>query len=276
MNTNNDFVLAISLTDLTVMRFTDADLAKTYGNTWFVFANQQALFDDKFNVPTASLVALYNAYSAKQVTKFSDRQTAVSRLWDLLTTMVALTTATNERKTKMNEETQTVNTDNIGEDTTQRMSESVAAERSKREAADAARQAKKEEAEKAAAERKQAAADKKAAKDAEKAEKAAAKATAKAERDAAKAAAKAEGGSKTRKSSLAGKLLKHSIGKDADGNVKNPRRPGSYGHTSLQIIIDAGDAGITTEDYVKAGGRMNDLHWDIDHGSAVAEDIAAE
>lgn len=268
MNTNNDFVLAISLANLAAMRFTDADLAKSYGNVWFVFTNQQSLLDDRFNVPTASIVALYNAFSEKKVSKFSDRQTAVSRLWDLLATKVDLTTATNERKTKMDTNDDTtgeVDTSKIADDTSKKMAESVAAERSKREAADAARKEKKEAAEKAAAERKQAAAEKKAAKEAEKADKA-----------AAKAAAKAEGGSKTRKSSLTGKLLKHSLPKDAEGNVKNPRRPGSYGHTSLQIIIDAGDAGITTEDYVKAGGRMNDLHWDIDHGNAVAEDVAAE
>jgi hypothetical protein len=51
--------------------------------------------------------------------------------------------------------------------------------------------------------------------------------------------------------------------------VSNPRRKDSAGYKSLQIIID--NPGILTEDYVKAGGRLNDLRWDLAHGNVRAE-----
>lgn len=49
----------------------------------------------------------------------------------------------------------------------------------------------------------------------------------------------------------------------------NPRRVGSHGYNSMQVIINA--PGITTEDFVKAGGRLNDLRWDIDKDNVRAE-----
>jgi hypothetical protein len=45
----------------------------------------------------------------------------------------------------------------------------------------------------------------------------------------------------------------------------NPRRAGSHGHRSLQIIID--NPGLTVDDYREKGGRLNDLRWDIEHGN---------
>ena len=44
----------------------------------------------------------------------------------------------------------------------------------------------------------------------------------------------------------------------------NPRLPGSNGYHSFKIIAD--NPGIAYEDYLKAGGRNNDLRWDIGHG----------
>jgi hypothetical protein len=49
----------------------------------------------------------------------------------------------------------------------------------------------------------------------------------------------------------------------------NPRRKKSHGYRSLQIVID--NPGITTEDYLAKGGRLNDLAWDIKHGNVKAE-----
>ena len=49
----------------------------------------------------------------------------------------------------------------------------------------------------------------------------------------------------------------------------NPRREGSCGHKSLQIIID--NPGILVEDFIRLGGRSNDLRWDLGHGNATAE-----
>lgn len=49
----------------------------------------------------------------------------------------------------------------------------------------------------------------------------------------------------------------------------NTRRAGSHGYRSLQIVID--NPGITTEEYVAKGGRMNDLRWDLAHGNVRME-----
>ncbi len=48
----------------------------------------------------------------------------------------------------------------------------------------------------------------------------------------------------------------------------NPRRKTSHGYRSLQIILD--NPGLTTEDYLSKGGRLNDLRWDIAHGRVKA------
>jgi hypothetical protein len=75
-----------------------------------------------------------------------------------------------------------------------------------------------------------------------------------------------------RKATAAGqKLFPHEsiLGGDEPKTYVNPRRKGSAGFKSLQIIID--NPGILTEDYVKAGGRLNDLRWDLAHGNVRAE-----
>lgn len=45
--------------------------------------------------------------------------------------------------------------------------------------------------------------------------------------------------------------------------TENPRREGTHGHISMAIVIKAKE--ISYEDYRAAGGRPNDLQWDIDH-----------
>lgn len=60
---------------------------------------------------------------------------------------------------------------------------------------------------------------------------------------------------------------------DAEGKPINPRKPGSFGHTSMNVII--ANPGIEVGAFVKAGGRMTDLRWDIDHGNVVATPPAA-
>ena len=45
----------------------------------------------------------------------------------------------------------------------------------------------------------------------------------------------------------------------------NPRRPDTFGHISMAIVLNR--PGITIGDYLKAGGRMKDLNWDILHES---------
>ena len=46
---------------------------------------------------------------------------------------------------------------------------------------------------------------------------------------------------------------------------ENPRRAGTHGHKSMEIIIK--NPGITVADFVKKGGRLNDLRWDVEHKS---------
>lgn len=48
----------------------------------------------------------------------------------------------------------------------------------------------------------------------------------------------------------------------AEWKKTNPRREGTHGHKSFSLIKD----GMTHEQYIAAGGRNNDLQWDIDHG----------
>ncbi len=44
----------------------------------------------------------------------------------------------------------------------------------------------------------------------------------------------------------------------------NPRRPGSLGYYSYQIVKKAGTKGITYEAFIKAGGLNNGLRWDLE------------
>ncbi len=67
--------------------------------------------------------------------------------------------------------------------------------------------------------------------------------------------------------SLAGRFL-FPAKFDDDGKAMNTRKVGSHGHCSMQIILD--NPGIKVEDYLKAGGRSNDLRWDLEHGNCTA------
>lgn len=80
----------------------------------------------------------------------------------------------------------------------------------------------------------------------------------------AKAAAKAETVRRGKVAALAGKkLLPTAEAKDA-----NPRRKDSHGFRSLEIIRK--QPGLTYEAFVAAGGRPNDLRWDVNHGHVAA------
>jgi hypothetical protein len=47
----------------------------------------------------------------------------------------------------------------------------------------------------------------------------------------------------------------------------NPRRKGSHGFKSFQIIASARKP-VSVETFVEKGGRLRDLHWDINAGNA--------
>lgn len=67
---------------------------------------------------------------------------------------------------------------------------------------------------------------------------------------------------KTRRPSLKGKKLFSTC-------ADNPRRPGSKGHSSHEIIM--ANPGITYEEFREKGGRSNDAQWDIDREWVRAE-----
>lgn len=65
-------------------------------------------------------------------------------------------------------------------------------------------------------------------------------------------------GAERRQSQLLGKT----IHPKTDRNV---RRAGTHGHKSLSIIL--ANPGLKVEDFLKKGGRLNDLRWDMDKGN---------
>lgn len=64
----------------------------------------------------------------------------------------------------------------------------------------------------------------------------------------------------------------------AKGVTENPRKEGTHGRKSFDIVLKAGAKGISYEDYKAAGGRLNDLQWDIDRNKieAVTPEVAAK
>jgi hypothetical protein len=51
---------------------------------------------------------------------------------------------------------------------------------------------------------------------------------------------------------------------------ENPRRQGSLGHSSLQILIDKSP--LVYEEFIACGGRRIDLLWDLKKGRAEYSD----
>jgi hypothetical protein len=47
---------------------------------------------------------------------------------------------------------------------------------------------------------------------------------------------------------------------------ENPRRKGSHGFKSLQLILKARRKPLTVEQFAEKGGRLRDLHWDLNFG----------
>jgi hypothetical protein len=69
-------------------------------------------------------------------------------------------------------------------------------------------------------------------------------------------AAKESTGKRGRASGFAGKIIRAEVD-------ENPRREGTGGHRSMEIIL-AHPKGISYEDFLAAGGRRQDLVWDLD------------
>lgn len=76
-----------------------------------------------------------------------------------------------------------------------------------------------------------------------------------------------------RRSSLAGAEIhprEMKEGEEPEHTFKNPRREGTHGWHSWEILRkhweENGGRPMNYDDYVKAGGRPNDLRWDYDRG----------
>jgi hypothetical protein len=226
-------------TDPEIRCFSTKREAQSLGNDGGMFTSLDELVNS-MAISSTDMVKVYNRLSPKPVNKFESRKIGAARLFTLLESM----------------EPEKLPWSGEGEDTMAKNSTTATATATTDKAA--AKAAAKEAAAKAKAEAK--AAKEAAAK--AKAEEKAAKAKEKAEAKAAAKAAKGDG-RVGRTAGLAGSILKAT-------KTENPRRPGSHGFRSLQLIIDAGEAGITFEDFIKKGGRNKDAKWDIDHGAAVS------
>ena len=75
-----------------------------------------------------------------------------------------------------------------------------------------------------------------------------------------KAEKKAGGAKRGRKSEFAGVKIF-----PADGLKENPRREGGFGYKAMEFIMK--NPGVSYEDFVAAGGRRQDLAWDIAKGN---------
>jgi hypothetical protein len=236
------FIPAYGNVAATVRVFASKKEAASIGNsgtTLTTIEELRSFLATSMEVSSKELASIFNAIGGKPpVTKFESKEVGARRVSQLLETKEPETLPWGGANQENSMATQDAVKDK-------------AAKAAEKEAAKA----------KAAAEKEAAKAKAAAEKEAAKAAKAKAAADKKAEREAAKAA-KGDGRS-GRTAGLAGKVLKAKV-------TDNPRRPGSHGFRSLQIIIDAGANGIPFEDYIKKGGRNVDAKWDIDHGSAVA------
>ena len=67
-----------------------------------------------------------------------------------------------------------------------------------------------------------------------------------------------------RPSMYAGKTVKPLV-------AENPRRPGTHGHKSFEILL-ANPDGMTYEEYISEGGRRNDLLFDVERERASVTD----
>lgn len=82
-------------------------------------------------------------------------------------------------------------------------------------------------------------------------------------------APKAEGEKRGRKAGVSSKFSGKVIFPLSDAN---PRRVGSHGFNSYEIIRGKKADGVKFDKYIEKGGRAKDLQWDIDAGFAEVRD----
>lgn len=71
---------------------------------------------------------------------------------------------------------------------------------------------------------------------------------------------KADSAKRGRKSEFAGVKIF-----PADGLKENPRREGGFGYKAMEFIMK--NPGVSYEDFLAAGGRRQDLAWDLSKGN---------
>lgn len=67
-----------------------------------------------------------------------------------------------------------------------------------------------------------------------------------------------------RPSKFAGKMVHATVD-------ENPRREGTHGRKSFDVLL-ANPNGMTYEEFISAGGRRNDLLYDVERGRASIQD----
>lgn len=85
-----------------------------------------------------------------------------------------------------------------------------------------------------------------------------------------------KGDSKASKPQHSGKKSQFEAGIIKSNMNENPRRKGTWGYKSFEIILAAGDEGISYEDFLAKGGRNKDLTWDWNHGFVSVDDESHE
>lgn len=85
-----------------------------------------------------------------------------------------------------------------------------------------------------------------------------------------------KGNKKASKPQHSGKKSQFEAGIIKSKMKTNPRRDGTWGYKSFDIILSAGDEGISYENYLAKGGRNKDLTWDWNHGYVSVDDESHE
>lgn len=85
-----------------------------------------------------------------------------------------------------------------------------------------------------------------------------------------------KGDKKASKPQHSGKKSKFEGGIIKSNMNANPRREGTWGYKSFELIMAAGDEGISYEEFLAKGGRNKDLAWDWNHGFVSVDDESRE
>jgi hypothetical protein len=201
----------------------EAEAARNLGNGHNIYPSPEDLAAGRA-VDTAVMVEIFNTLAETPVKRFSDRLTAAKRLWAIAHEKLEVVGDSKRKKpAAANPET---STDKTGDADNEGGADAGGTGQENSDMA-----------------------SKKKAADAAKKKATAAKGG---------EAKKPGNGVRGKKSAYEGKKLYPVADACKDGN---PRRAGSAGHKSMEIIIK--NPGITYEEFIKKGGRAKDVLWDV-------------